>query len=401
MKPTIIVVGSTEIIKLGLIRSFGALGYKIISIHVGGYNNFLMRPIDYHSKYISAYYFTKAADLVDLLIEKCKDAVQKPILLPLNDSMVHIVDQSRLKLSQHFIFSNVKQHEGGITKLMNKVVQKKIAAEVGLEVARAWDIPFINGNFVIPADIDYPCFVKGVLSYKSKKKYQKKCCNLHELNNLLNLCKRDSVYELYAEEYLDIDHEVGIMALSSTTGCVTPALVELLRMGEGATNGVSMLGRVCPMDNHADLEKKISSFLKSINYTGICNFDFIESRGKLYFVEVNFRYATYGYAIFKSGVNIPEMIIHSLCNNDIRDYGALRKQSITYFNEKVGLHNVMEGFISYKKYKEMRDGSNILMINDSSDPKPNNMMWTLVASSEIKSIIANTKKIIKSFRQNK
>lgn len=401
MKPTIIVIGSSEIIKLGLVRSFGALGYKIISIHVGGSNNFLMRPLDYYSKYISAYYFTKADDLVDLLIEKCKDAVQNPILLPLNDSMVHLVDQSRLKLSQHFLFPNVKQKEEGITKLMNKVLQKRIAAEAGLHVARIWEIPFVNGNFVIPADIEYPCFVKGVLSYKSKKKYQKKCNNSHELDGLLNLCKRNNVYDLYAEEFLDINREVGIMALSSSKGCATPALVELLRMGKGSTNGVSMLGRVCSMDNYTDLEKKIGSFLKSINYTGICNIDFIESRGKMYFVEVNFRYATYGYAIFKSGVNIPEMIIHSLCNNDIRDYGTLPKCNNTYFNEKVGLNNVMEGFISYQEYKDMRDNSNILMINDSSDPKPNNMMWTLVARNVINKVISMTKRKITPLRRTK
>ena len=88
MKPTIIIIGSADVIKLGLIRSFGESGYKIVSIHVSGKNKFKMKPLDYYSKYVSAYYFTKAKDLIDLLIDKCRDDVQKPILMPLADSII-------------------------------------------------------------------------------------------------------------------------------------------------------------------------------------------------------------------------------------------------------------------------------------------------------------------------
>lgn len=393
MKPTIIVIGSADIIKLGLIRSFGESGYKVISIHITGANKFKIKPLDYYSKYVSAYYFTKTTNLVDLLIDKCRDDVQKPILMPLTDSMVYLIDQSLSKLNKYFIFPNVNLQEGGITRLMNKVLQKKIAAEAGLNVPKTWEIPFVDGDFIIPEDIEYPCFVKGSLSYKSKKQYQKRCNNLQELNELLTLCKRAGLYDLCVEEYLDIENEVGIIAFSSKTECTIPAIVEFLEMGKSPKGGISMRGQICPANEQKFLQA-IKSFLTKTCYVGICNFDFIVSRGNYYFVEVNFRYAAYGYGIFKSGVKVPEMIVSSLINDNLGKYVASPNCNRTYFNEKVGLIDVMEGSITYKKYKKMRKQSDILMIADPSDPKPHNMVWSMILNYMITFAITRIKKIV-------
>lgn len=393
MKPTIIVIGSADVIKLGLIRSFGELGYKIISIQISGKNKFKMKPLDYYSKYVSAYYFTTAAKLIDLLIDKCTDDVQKPILMPLTDSMVYLIDQSLSKLNKYFIFPNVNLQEGGITRLMNKVLQKKIAAEAGLNVPKTWDIPFVDGDFIIPEDIEYPCFVKGSLNYKSKKQYQKRCNNLQELNELLTLCKRAGLYDLCAEDFLDIEKEVGIIAFASQTDCKVPAIVDFLEMGKSPKGGISMRGQICPANNR-ELIQAIKSFLAKTCYVGICNLDFIVSRGKYYFVEVNFRYAAYGYGVFKSGVKVPDMITCSLLGGDLDKYDTLPNCNKTYFNEKVGLIDVMEGSITYKKYKEMKERSDILMIANPSDPKPHNMVWSLILNYMITFAITKIKKIV-------
>lgn len=393
MKPTIIVIGSADVIKLGLIRSFGESGYKVVSIHIVGANKFKMKPLDYYSKYVSAYYFTKATDLVDLLIDKCRDDEQKPILMPLTDSMVYLIDQSLSKLSKYFIFPNINLQEGGITRLMNKVLQKKIAAEAGLNVPKTWEIPFDKGDFVIPDDIEYPCFVKGALNYKSKKQYQRKCSNLHELKDLLAICKRAGFYDLCAEEYLHIDKEVGVIAFSSQTECAIPAIVEFLEMGKSPKGGISMRGKICPINNIV-LIQAIKSFLAKTCYTGICNFDFIISKEKYYFVEVNFRYAAYGYGIFKSGVKVPEMIVCSLLGGDLGKYYTILNGNKTYFNEKVGLIDVMDGSITCKKYLEIKKQTDILMIADSLDPKPHNMLWTQIINYMNVFAIEKIKKIV-------
>ena len=393
MKPTIIVIGSADVIKLGLIRSFGESGYKVISIHISGKNKFKMKPLDYYSKYVSAYYFTTAAKLIDLLIDKCTDDVQKPILMPLTDSMVYLIDQSLSKLNKYFIFPNVNLQEGGITRLMNKVLQKKIAAEAGLNVPKTWEIPFVDGDFIIPENIEYPCFVKGSLNYKSQKQYQKRCNNIQELNELLTLCKRAGVYDLCAEDFLDIEKEVGIIAFASQTDCKVPAIVDFLEMGKSPKGGISMRGQIRPANNR-ELIQAIKSFLAKTCYVGICNLDFIVSRGKYYFVEVNFRFAAYGYGVFKSGVKVPDMITCSLLGGDLDKYDTLPNCNKTYFNDKVGLIDVMEGSITYKKYKEMKERSDILMIANPSDPKPHNMVWSLILNYMITFAITKIKKIV-------
>jgi hypothetical protein len=118
------------------------------------------------------------------------------------------------------------------------------------------------------------------------------------------------------------------------------------------------------------------------------------SRGKYYFVEVNFRYAAYGYGVFKSGVKVPDMITCSLLGGDLDKYDTLPNCNKTYFNEKVGLIDVMEGSITYKKYKEMKERSDILMIANPSDPKPHNMVWSLILNYMITFAITKIKKIV-------
>ena len=116
------------------------------------------------------------------------------------------------------------------------------------------------------------------------------------------------------------------------------------------------------------------------------------SRGKYYFVEVNFRYAAYGYGIFKSGVNVPDMIVCSLLGGDLGKYDTLPNSNKTFFNEKVGLIDVMDGSITFKKYKEKRKQSDILMIADFLDPKPNKKMWTIVVNNIVNKTLSRLKK---------
>ena len=75
--PNIIVIGSADVIKLGLIRSLGELGYKVISIHICKGRTLKIKPLDYYSRYVSSYYFSNGNNLIDLLINKCTDEIIK------------------------------------------------------------------------------------------------------------------------------------------------------------------------------------------------------------------------------------------------------------------------------------------------------------------------------------
>ena len=369
-KPTIIVIGSADVIKLGLIRSLGGLEYKIISIHLGKGRKLKIKPLDYYSRYVSSYYFSNRNNLIDLLIDKCTEDNCKPVLFPLDDNSVYIIDQAHHVLEKHFLYAHINHKERGIVEMMNKSVQKQRAAEAGLNVAKGWKIPCNNGDYVIPTYIEYPCFVKGELGYEGGKKLQKVCSNYDELRRLLDESLKSDRISFIAEEYLPVDKEIGFMGVSDENYSIIPAMIEKTSIGKGTTNGVTMGGRMKFMHESDNIIRSIKTFLKSIQYVGISNFDFIESNGKLYFLEVNFRYAAYGYGISSAGLNLPNLFVRSLYGDKLDNNYPNTDKELVFFNEKIGRLNVLEHFISWSQYKSMERESDYLMIRDRKDPKP-------------------------------
>ncbi len=371
-KPTIIVIGSADVIKLSLIRSLGELGYKLISIHLG--RKLIIKPLDYYSKYISSYYFVNRSNLIDFLVQNCVDVDCKPVLFPLDDASVYIIDKAHHILEKHFYYAHVNHKEGGIVELMNKSIQKAIAAESGLIVAKGWRIPYTDGEYIIPEGIEYPCFVKGELSYGGNKSLQRKCNNYNELRKLLDESLSSCKIPFIAEEFLPIKKNIGIIGVFDGVNCIMAAKAELLVMGKGMSNGVSMFGKVSQLRDLI-LLKKIEAMLKEMHYTGIFNLDFVESRGELYFLEMNYRYAAYGYGLKSAGLNLPNLFVKSMYDNKTENIHLTMDKDLFYFNEKVGLHNVLERFISWSEYKLLEKKADVLLVRSKDDSKPYRMFF--------------------------
>lgn len=391
MKPTVIVIGSADVIKLGIIRSVGELGYKVISIHLVGSSKaklLRMKPLDYYSKYVSAYYSTTADNLIDLLINKCSEKDHKPVIFASDDKSVYLIDQSYHILNNYFLYANVNHQEGGIIHLMNKSIQKKMAAEAGLNVAKGWEIPFVNGNYVIPDDIEFPCFVKGELGYGGGKNLQKVCYDKRELSVLLDDNRRGPALPLLAEEYLPIDKEVGFMGISGEEYSKVPVMIEKTETGKGTSSGVTMAGRIVFVEESDKTTQAINRLLLSMGYSGISNLDFIVSQGKLYFLEVNFRYAAYGYGVFRAGVNLPAMFAESVESSNLNSIGLqiAIDNDYYYLNEKIGIINVLEKSITWAKYKELKKKADFLMVKSKDDPKPYRMFLFKMAIKYLKSV---------------
>ncbi len=367
---TVIFIGKADGIKLGLIRCVGEYGYKVIDIYVINSGKPKVKPVDYYSKYVSSYHFVKLKDLVRFLIEKCSEQGQKPILFPLDDKSVRLIDLSADELGNYFLFSRANNQYGGISNLMDKSLQKELAYQNGFNVAKGWVIPFVNGKYDVPDDIEFPCFLKGQNSYNSSKKFQKKCTNYEELHIFLNECLSNNPCSLLAEEYIEIDKEIGYIALSDGEKNIIPAEVELIEIGKGTTHGVSYLGRINPLMENDELLTIIEKFIQKIGYIGICNFDFIYSHGTIYFSEVNFRFAAYAFGICKAGVNLPVLYINSLVGINDNKLETSLHHNAYYFNEKIGLYNVLERFISWSEYKSLKKKSDYLMVKCKKDPKP-------------------------------
>jgi len=374
MKPTVILVGNPEIIKLGLIRSLGEDGFNIINVYLSNHkwrDLFRRKPIDYFSRYVSAFYLVNRKDLIDFLIKKISKRGHKSVILTVDDSTTFLLDKSYNQLKEYFLLANINQQEEGIIHSMDKYSQKLQAQKIGLNVAKGWVIPFIGGEYQIPQDLEYPCFIKGRYSYHNSKRIQQKCNDELELRSLLDTCQQLYPYDLIAEEYIPVDKEFGIIGACWDGQCVFPAIVEFLVMGNGSSNGVSMFGSVDSLDKNQQLSHQIHLFLLGLHYTGICNMDFIESQGKLFFVELNFRFASYGYAVNKAGINIPILYVNTLLKLDVAKLINIQvKKKYFYFNEKIGIRNVQEKYISQEQYNLLDKRADFCMVKSTQDLKP-------------------------------
>ena len=370
MKQTAIVIGKADGIKLGLIRSLGEYGCNVISIHIVTSSKVRVKPIDYYSKYVSHYYFSTADDLIPLLVEKCSGGSCKPVLFPLDDKSVYMIDEAYNQLKVLFLIANVGHRERGIISLMDKFKQKELARKAGLKVAKGWIVPYTNGDFEIPEDIEYPCFVKGNLSYIVDKSNQKKCNNSEDLSYLLKKARVNSPYPLIVEEYIPAENEVGFIGVTANNECIIPAKVVKTSVGKGTANGVTMCSKITPLSPDCNLVKSLKTFLLSMDYTGISNLDFIEYNGNLYFLEANFRYAAFGFAYQNAGVNLPALCVSMMTGTSSDNLSTVMDRDVSYFNEKIAITGVIEKNMSWKRYFELSKSSDCRLIASSDDPSP-------------------------------
>lgn len=383
MKRTkVIVIGSADVIKLCVVRAVGSYGCAVDVIHLSSQQGRGIKPVDYYSKYVSNYYFIQREGLIKFLLAECKHPDTKPILFTLDDYSTFLVDESRGVLCSFFQFAHLMNNQP-LGVLMNKHLLKMKANGSGMKIAKGWPIPFENGGFILPKGIKYPCFLKGLYSFYASKGVQCRCDNEEELLQYLDKCKKKYPYSIYAEEFIPIEKDFGVIGVSDGNTSIIPAKAELQEMGKGTTNGVSMIGKISPLNDDV-LLKQIETLIKEIHYVGIFNIDFVESRGQLYFVELNFRFAAYGYGVFGAGCNIPALFINMLSNKDNKHLKNSIDYSCYYLNEKIALSNLIESHIRFEKYRVLRKTADCTLVRDKKDPKPFRMFIVIMGLRYIK-----------------
>lgn len=375
MSHRIIILGSNPISRLALIRAVGNVGNCQVTVvnMVSQIASKSIRAFDVYSKYVDSVLYARKFDangLATLLLERCCNESEKPIIMSVDDDSACLIDSVQDRLSDFFHFSHVHHQAGAIAGLMDKLKQKQLAKEFGFNVVESWSVDCVEGKYIVPDGVKFPCYVKGRLSYHSAKKYQKKCSSKKELLEWLAVIAQNNPSPLLIEEFVEIDKEYGVIGYCDKEKVILPCIVELLDGGHGGHKGVSAFGRVNDFRLNKELRPKIEQMLKHIQLTGMFNIDFIESKGQWYFVELNFRYAAYGYAVCKAGVNLPAFQIYGMLSKDDSELSTRVKNGYSYVNEKVAFDDVKGGHRSWRNYKALVKNADCRLINQKDDPKP-------------------------------
>jgi len=395
MKQKVIVVGIGFTSRLGIIRSLGELGYEVQVIVVAENK----KPIDCYSKYVSKFYFFHGNNgdlIIQILLDKCVDEHQKPVIIPVNDFSASVIDNHLNELSKHFFIPNIRNQQGLIAEWMNKEKQKALANRIGLSTVNSKNIIITNHTYKIPEDIKYPCFTKTRAYVSGYKGTIYKCNNEKDLQlTLNNLSNKFEELVLMVEDYKEIEKEYAVVGFSNGNEVIIPGVIEIMSMAEGGVKGVACQGRIMEVGEFSDLVDKFSKFIKEIGFYGLFDIDFFLCKGIYYFGELNLRIGGSGSAVMKMGVNLPAMLVKSFLGESIEGMKKSITNSSVYINERICMDNCYHRQMTTKRFIRLIKSSDISFVDDKNDPAPKKVYQKQLALLLIKRTIKRWISIIK------
>lgn len=376
--PRVVVAGRNYCSNLTMARAIGYAGYEVEILRVFQYKPHFFTlgkfvRADAYSKYIKAYHTCiarkKNKRIVKQLIQ-IADTNRKMLLVPVDDLVANAIDEYMEDLEPYYIMPNVNHKQGELSRLMSKSIQKELARKADLPVVNCCVIKTENGNFEIPDTVSYPCFVKPNISKNAFKTDMKKCENREELEQWLEKISAKKDVEMLVEDFINIDKELALLGVSTVEGVFIPACMEAEVEGHDARRGVAMSGHIMSCEAMVDLVNKIAQFIKSLQYEGLFDVDLIRTvGGKILFTELNLRFGGSGYAVTKSGVNLPGMFADYMLKGKAVDTNCVVKETEKYFvNEKVMLDEYAHDYLTKDEVKKIMKEVDIHFIKDKDDP---------------------------------
>lgn len=276
---------------LGIVRTLGEAGIKPIVIAIA--NNEKLRLAS-RSKYVKKYHEVSDIDEgYQVLLSYAQDGVMSYVLTG-DDTAVLYLDSHYEDLKDYFYFYN---SGGKVGHYMDKTTQYEIAKRLGFNVLKTWRLSLPCND--IPKDITYPVITKTVdttmLGWKSF---------IHICNNedeLISFIKDLNVREILVQEYVDKIDEYGYEGFSISHGedsCITMRSSQVYNQEGGYTPYWYMTD----INEDPEFINKLKDFVREVEFEGIWEFEFLVTRGKLYFLEFNFRNTVLGWATTVAGL---------------------------------------------------------------------------------------------------
>ena len=365
----VIVLGRNYTSRLGMIRAAGLAGCKVAVIKTDKKKRTASRKgiIDGSSKSVKKYYCCKEPDdkgIISLLLKEYGNQNPKAILIPTDDYTASLIDLNTDILKEHFLFPNVKLQQGQAVRFMDKKVQKQLVREAGLNVAKGWTAVFDKGVYRIPDDVSFPCFIKPNVSMLGDKHFMQRCEDLESLKEALDQVAERLDCDVLIEEYIDIEKEYDIPGLALGEKILLPGIIE-----KGIIYlGVTGTGVISPWEDGSEIREKLSSFLSTLDFTGLIDVELYESHGKIYFNELNMRFGASGYALTRNGINLPKHLIRNMSGDATELHDSVKRAS--FASEKVCFQEYINGEITWKEFRRIISSADYSFIENNEDPLP-------------------------------
>lgn len=390
-KPLVIVLSRNYSTGLGLIRSLGAAGYPVDLIAstkkkgssiIASCSKYIRNSVEVLTPKIQG---DSGSGLIEVLMEYTKKYKEKMVLFPADDFTASVIASNHTVLKDHFLLPGVKEGAAfSLLESMDKNIQGEIARKVGMLTPFEWAIP-LSGDIVIPQGVTYPCFVKPLQSISGSKMEMAVCNGREELEkHLLGMKAFYRDRSALVQEYLNIDKEYDLSGVCFDQEVIIPAIIEKTRIAKYEL-GVTMSGKIIPLDMLGELKTKITELLREFHYTGMFDMELHLCGDKIYFNEVNFRSGGPNFAYFLNGVNLPDILVkgitgkkHNPEDEKIETFGK------TFVYEKVAWEDYIYSYMTKQELKQCIEEADFTLLANCHDPKPGKIFYKRIRLSALK-----------------
>ncbi len=323
-------------------------------------------------------------ELVEALLKYEGQWPSKPVLIAADDYTAAVMDLHRNELENIFVMPGVKDGEpGSLVRLMDKSVQGQIARSVGIKTPLEWVVSLREEEFIIPAGMVYPCYVKPLGSIIGYKQEMARCENEEELRaHLAKLRESYANRSVLVQEFVNIDCEYDLEGICMDQDIILPGIIWKEYVAQ-YDRGVPLYGQLFPLDRLGDFIEKVYAFLKEFHYYGMFDLGFNIVGDEVWFNELNLRSGGTNYVYFESGCNLSELFVKASLGLSISEEEKQVKEfGKKYLYEKVAWDDYFHKYLTRDELTACTENADIhIMVNDY-DPIPGNLFMEDVLAEE-------------------
>jgi len=360
-----IVFGSNHVNSLGLVRSLGQKGIRVFYVTRQDASNFVSR-----SKYIEKTLFV--ADSFDLKITlKNLDIKENDLtfLFPGDDFFASsIMNVKDLLDNKYYCPSRSESNK------YDKYEMAMMAKSIGFNIPHTKKISInnlINEKEIISKEFSYPLFIR--INYTNSYCLNFVVNSSNRLDNILH--SKEGFEDIVIQEYIDKDYEVGVQGVAVKDTVKIFGIIRKVRESRQIDAiGSTTYGEFVPVDKICNsLISKVKKLLMNIQYDGIFDMELVYKNNEYYFIELNFRNGSYGYAYTKFGYNLPvewidlKLDYHNTCKKSTK----FEKKKRTYLmNEFADFHNTKYYSVNKLQWFFQLLASGCLLTFNKKDMRP-------------------------------
>lgn len=308
----VLVVGGDHYNTLWLIRSLGMGGFRVIAVIISPDSS---RSFVCKSRYCKESYIVNDFDeMIHLLCNLSFDC--KVPIFTNGDAVAVALDESYDLLSQKYILHHCNHQQGAIRYWMDKSNMLSLAKTVGIDVPYSLSVD-LNDDSLDYERIPYPCLIKPKVSAVASKNSFRVCNDEEQLKKALVEIKEDCP-KVLIQEYIKRDYEYLVYGVSTEDEVILPGGLRKVHTCSDTRN----LG----MASYAYISNEVPSqlgglegikrFVREMGYYGLFSVEFMVTKDKAYFLEINMRNDGTCYFTTQAGVNIPSLWAASVLGMD-------------------------------------------------------------------------------------